>query len=170
MDTSPVPEWGHLFVPNKLDYVQGKRPEVDCIMCALRDRDPRVERLIVHEAEHWFAALNLYPYNPGHLLLFPRRHVVDIRELTRAESRDLDRMQRAALDVLEDLYQPHGFNIGFNLGRSAGASVAHLHLHIVPRYAGEAGFMDMLVATRTIVEDPKRTKRRLRNRFKKMLG
>lgn len=158
-------EWAHLVVPNKREYVRGARPPVDCILCAVLERHPAVERLEIFRTALWAVSANLYPYNPGHLLLFPVRHVTDVRQLRRKEERELADVQACALDVLEAAYEPTGFNIGYNLGRSGGASVEHLHVHVVPRYESELGFLDLLSHTRTYVEEPRSTVKRLRRRF-----
>ncbi len=160
--------WKHLATPDKLAYARGKRPQVECLLCAVLAKDPAVERLEIFRTERWAVSANLYPYNPGHVFLFPLRHLVDVRELLRAEERELAKLQRCTLDILEDIYHPQGFNVGFNLGRCAGASIRHLHLHVVPRYEGEMGFLEMLTQTRTVVEDPRRTVRRLRARYRKV--
>ncbi len=104
------------------------------------------------------------------MLLFPIRHVVDVRELKKVESSELHTLQVLCLDVLDSLYQPAGYNIGFNINRPAGASLEHLHLHIVPRYPNEAGFLDILSETRTIVESPRQTLAKLRRHFRKLSG
>jgi ATP adenylyltransferase len=157
-----------LYIPSKMAYVKGERPDVDCIFCAVAEKDKKVKKLEVCRTERWVASVNLHPYNVGHLLLFPIRHTVDVRDLTKAENAELHSLQSLSLDVLDALYAPVGYNVGFNIGRSAGASIEHLHLHIVPRFPNEAGFLDILSETRTIVEDPKQTIARLRRMFKKL--
>ena len=157
-----------LYIPSKLAYVKGERPDVDCIFCAVAEKDKKVEKLEVCRTKRWVASVNLHPYNVGHILLFPIRHAVDVRDLTKAEISEMHSLQALSLDVLDGVYAPAGYNIGFNIGRSAGASIEHLHLHIVPRYPNEAGFMDILSETRTIVEDPKQTVAKLRRMFKKL--
>jgi len=157
-----------LYIPTKLSYVKGDRPEVDCILCAVCSRDRKVTKLEVHRTKRWVASVNLHPYNVGHMLVFPIRHIIDIRELTKAESSELHLLQAMCLDVLDEVYGPAGYNIGFNINQPAGASIEHLHLHIVPRYPNEAGFLDVLSETRTIVEDPKQTVRKLQRHFKKL--
>jgi ATP adenylyltransferase len=95
---------------------------------------------------------------------------VDVRDLKKVESSELHSLQALCLDVLDAIYEPAAYNIGFNINRPAGASIEHLHLHIVPRYRNEAGFMDILAETRTIVESPKRTVEKLRKHFRKLSG
>ncbi len=149
-------------------YVKGKRPKVDCILCAVHLKDQKVSKLEIFRTKYWIVSANLHPYNAGHLLLFPPRHIIDVRELTKAEASDLLSLQNYCLDVLDAAYKPAGYNIGFNIRRVAGASIEHLHLHVVPRYPNEAGFMDILSETRTIVESPKRTVEKLRKYFRKL--
>jgi ATP adenylyltransferase len=162
------PKMKQLYVPTKLAYVKGERPDVECIFCAVSSKDKNVEKLEVCRTKRWVASVNLHPYNVGHILLFPIRHTVDVRDLTKAETAELHSLQALSLDVLDAVYGPAGYNIGFNIGRPAGASIEHLHLHIVPRYYNEAGFMDILSDTRTIVEDPKRTIPKLRKAFRRL--
>jgi ATP adenylyltransferase len=99
-------------------------------------------------------SVNLYPYNPGHLILFPARHVVDIRELSEEEDRARTDLEKKLLSVLDEVYSPMGYNIGFNLGSAGGASIPHVHLHIIPRYAGETGISDLVAGKRVLVESP----------------
>jgi ATP adenylyltransferase len=159
--------WKNLFVPNKMDYARGKkRPDVECILCAIVSGDELVEKLEVYQSELFFVSLNLYPYSPGHLMVFPKRHIVDIRELTSEEVEQLHNVQNLCLNVLDKVYSPHGYNIGYNIGSAAGASIQHLHLHIVPRYQRELGFIDIIGGAKIIVEDPNRTQYRLREAFR----
>jgi len=161
-------EMRQLYIPSKMAYVKGKRPRVDCILCAVHQKDQKVSKLEIYRTPYWIVSANLHPYNAGHLLLFPIRHIIDVRELTKAEASDLHSLQNYCLDVLDAAYKPAGYNIGFNIRRPAGASIEHLHLHVVPRYPNEAGFMDILSETRTIVESPKRTVEKLRKHFRKL--
>jgi ATP adenylyltransferase len=165
-----VEKMRQLYVPSKLSYVKGDRPTVDCILCAVCSKDKKVAKLEVYRTKYWVASANLHPYNVGHMLLFPIRHIADVRQLRKIESSELHRLQTLCLDVLDAAYGPAGYNIGFNINRPAGASIEHLHLHIVPRYPNEAGFMDILSATRTIVESPKQTVQKLRRYFRRLSG
>jgi len=155
----------HRIVSNKLDYAKGKRPAVDCILCAVAANDPQVDNLVVYRRGSNFITLNLYPYNPGHLMIVPERHCLDVRELTGEEVLAITDLQNLALDVLERVYSPGGFNLGYNLGRTSGASIAHIHLQIVPRFRTEIGFFDILSDSRVIVEDPRETRRKLEAAF-----
>jgi len=155
----------HNIVANKLDYARGKRPPVDCILCAVAEDDPRVVSLLLYRHDAWFITLNLYPYNPGHLMVVPRAHHTDIRQLSEAEVLELHRLQVLSLQVLDREYGPGGYNIGYNLGPSSGASIDHIHLQIVPRYRTEVGFFDVLSDSRVIVEEPHVTQQRLQRAF-----
>lgn len=156
----------HLIAHNKLDYVQGKRPAVDCILCAVRDKHPDVDSLEVFRNELFLVSINLYPYNPGHLMLVPLRHIESPEELSDDEALSLHRLQKYALGVIRSLYPAAGFNIGYNLGAAGGGSINHLHLHLVPRFVNEQGFMGTIGQTHIIVESPQDMLARFRSAFK----
>ena len=158
----------HLFIPSKIDYVRGKRPEVDCILCAILTHDKRVVDSIVFQTDLMAIALNLYPYNPGHLMIFPNRHIEDLTELSQEEVLEMHRLTILVVNILKELYHPQGFNIGYNLGESSGASIKHLHRHIVPRYKNELGFVDILAGSKIYVEDPSRVLTKLKEAFQKV--
>jgi ATP adenylyltransferase len=145
-----------------LDYVQGKtKPNVDCILCAVRDTDERVVTLKIYDDEYIFISLNLYPYNPGHLMIIPNRHVISFLELTREEIIHINRTIQGIQLLLDELYSPKGYNIGINQGIIAGASIEHLHIHIVPRYGAELGYIDIVGKTRIVVEGLDSVKQKL---------
>jgi len=152
-----------LYIPGKRDYIKGdSRPKVDCILCAILDGNDRVDRLMIWEDELFAVSANLYPYNAGHLLLFPRRHIFDPREMTAAEVSRMAEVQKFCLDALDKVYEPAGYNIGSNIGEASGASIDHLHQHIVPRYPKELGFVDICAGAKIIIEDPHVTMDKLR--------
>lgn len=158
----------NLFVPNKMSYARGKnRPDVDCILCSIVRNDENVVNLNVYETPLFVVSLNLYPYTPGHLMVFPKRHIVDIREYTDEEITALFTLEKLCLNVLDELYTPHGYNLGYNVGAVAGASIEHLHFHIVPRYRRELGFIDIIGGAKVIVEEPNETRKRVREAFLK---
>jgi ATP adenylyltransferase len=161
----------NLFIPGKMAYVRGeKKPDVKCILCAIVEESDQVSRLEVYRSEYFLVTLNLYPYAPGHLMIFPKRHVTDLRMLTKEESAELCKLQGICLDVLDDVYHPHGFNIGYNIGEAGGASIAHLHLHVVPRYRRELGFIDIIGGVKIIIEDPNISLVRVKEGFAKITG
>ncbi len=157
----------HLFIPSKIEYVRGKRPPVECILCAIINHDSQVVDSGVFSNNLMTIALNLYPYNPGHLMIFPNRHIEDFTELSSEEVREMYRLTVLSMKVLQRLYHPQGFNIGYNLGESAGASISHLHQHIVPRYRNELGFVDIIAGAKIFVEDPQQVLLKLKEAFRK---
>ena len=152
---------GYFFNFEKMSYVKGRHP-AGCILCMARDHSPDVVDLSIWRDDLFIAAVNLYPYNPGHPLLYPVRHVEDVRELTAEEEVRLAAAQRWLLGLLDRACAPHGYNIGYNMGGAAGASIGHLHLHLIPRYPRETGIADLIAGRRVLVEDPRETARRLR--------
>jgi ATP adenylyltransferase len=153
----------------KLAYLKGKRPS-GCILCLINEGSSEVDDLTVHHDDYFTAALNLYPYNPGHLLVFPNRHVEDIRRLTGVEITAQHELVTTLLDVLDSTHSPAAYNIGYNMGLDAGASIRHLHAHIIPRYAHEIGIADLIAGKRVLVEDPRETRDRLREAIRVYLA
>ena len=151
----------YFFNFEKIAYLKEEKP-AGCILCRLRDGDPHINDTIVHRSEDIAVCLNLYPYNPGHCLIFPIRHAEDIRALTITERHSLDAMLDKVLGALDMLYNPAGYNIGFNMGREAGASIEHIHLHVIPRYPHEMGIAELLGGKRVLVEDLNKSAERLR--------
>jgi len=154
----------YFFNFEKMAYVKRKK-DPGCILCRLRDGDSDVIDTIVHRTENIAVCVNLYPYNPGHLLIFPLRHVEDLRNLEDQERSSIDGTLNRALTVLDSLYNPSGYNIGYNMGLESGASIPHLHLHVIPRYPRELGIAELLGGKRVLVEDPTRTRERLLEAF-----
>jgi ATP adenylyltransferase len=140
-----------LWTPHRMAYVAPQEPvQEGCPFCAMEDL-PVEESLVVARQEHCFAVLNLHPYNPGHLMVLPLRHVAELEELTTAEAAELTIMTQQAIRVLKQVSGPHAFNVGLNLGGVAGGSLAdHLHQHVVPRWSGDANFITVIGATKTL--------------------
>lgn len=137
----------------KLDYVQGKnRSDVECILCAVKQDDKRVKSLKVYQDELIFVVLNIYPYNPAHMMVVPNRHVTRFIDLTRKEIEHIFRAIQGLQLLLNELYHPHGYNMGMNQGKNAGASIEHLHFHFVPRYGAELGYIDIVGKSRVVPE------------------
>jgi ATP adenylyltransferase len=143
-----------------MGYVRSRKP-AQCILCLVRDKSPEVVDLTILTDPLFLVSVNLYPYNPGHLLVYPARHVLDVRELTPEEESRLAALTRYLLDLLDRVYSPQGYNIGYNMGHPAGASIDHLHLHVIPRYPRETGIADLIAGKRVLVEDPRETARKL---------
>jgi len=161
----------HLWIPTKVGYVRGsEKPDVECILCSIRDRDPDVKSLEVHRDRGCVTVLNLYPYNPGHLMVFPKRHVLEPADLDHEEALDLFDSINLAMGVLRERYRPRGFNVGYNIGDCSGASIPHLHAHVVPRYSSELGFVDIISGSKVLIEDPNTYVEEIRRGFEKAGG
>ena len=144
-----------LWTPHRLSYIAGAdRPAGDqpatCAFCLAPGLD-EARSLMVARGEQVYALLNLFPYNPGHLLVCPYRHVADYTELTEQETVEVAAFTRRAMRVIRLTSSPHGFNLGMNQGAVAGAGIAaHLHQHVVPRWDGDANFMPVIGRTRVL--------------------
>ena len=155
----------HLFNTDKIRYVKGEKPGLPCILCAIRDRDQRVESLEIARLEGFIVSVNLFPFNTGHLLVFPERHINSVAEYSDTEALDLHRITKSLVGIIQNEFSPSGFNIGYNMGDYSGASIEHLHLHIVPRYRNESGFLDVISGTKVVVTDPVRVMEKIRERM-----
>lgn len=143
---------GNLWAPWRLQYVTGDTPP-GCPLCAKPQLDDDRAALVVHRGEYSCVILNLYPYNPGHLMVIPYRHVACLTELTTDELDESTRLLRAGISVLRDVMGsgPDGFNVGLNLGSASGAGIPdHLHWQLVPRWNGDTNFMPVLADTKVI--------------------
>ncbi len=156
----------YVFPTSKKDYIHGKKPDVECILCAIIQNDNRVVSLKITETESLFVSVNLYPYNSGHIILFPKRHIPDIREMNDLEEKEMLKCTKIFMNFLEEIYNPFGFNIGYNIGKSAGASIVHIHQHIIPRYPNELGIIDLIGGAKVIVENPIDTQNKLREKVR----
>jgi ATP adenylyltransferase len=136
-----------------------------CVFCAAPDSD-EARALVVCEAPLAFVILNLYPYNSGHLMVVPRRHVASLASLTHDELVALAELTQLAERALTEVYAPQGINVGMNLGRPAGAGIAdHLHVHLVPRWTGDTNFMSVVGEVRVLPEELSQSAARLRAAF-----
>ncbi|KAE8762828.1 HIT family protein [Georgenia thermotolerans] len=155
-----------LWTPHRMAYIDGEdRPDDDgeqaCPFCRAPSRSDE-DGLIVHRGELAFVVLNLYPYNPGHLLVCPYRHVAGFTDLTDAEREEVGVLTATAMRVLTEVSAPHGFNLGMNQGAVAGAGIAaHLHQHVVPRWGGDANFFPIVARTKALPQVLGETRRLL---------
>ncbi|NVM18394.1 MAG: HIT domain-containing protein [Candidatus Lokiarchaeota archaeon] len=155
----------------KLEYVQGKsRLNVSCILCSIKENDEKIVSLKIYEDDICFVVLNLYPFNPGHLMCVPNRHITKYTELTKTELLHLNRTIQGLQLLLDDLYNPKGYNIGINQGSFAGGSIDHLHIHLVPRYGMELGFIDIVGKTRVLPEGLDSVKKKITQHVNKFLN
>jgi ATP adenylyltransferase len=158
----------HLWSPWRLEYVTGAKPDTGCVFCdAPRPPDP--DSLIVFERRTCYVILNLYPYNNGHLMVVPNRHIASLAAATTEELSELIELTRRSELALGEAFSPHGINMGINLGKPAGAGVLdHVHMHIVPRWNGDTNFMTVVGDTRVLPEELHVTAQRLRPIFERL--
>ena len=156
IDGAGMPDgWQRLWAPHRLDYLRGEnRPlvgnDVDCPFCKIPTLQDE-EGLIVHRGVTAFVVMNLYPYNPGHLLICAYRHVPDLTDLTEQERNEISALTAHAMKTIRKVSQPEGFNLGMNQGAISGAGVAeHIHQHVVPRWGGDANFMPIIGKTKVM--------------------
>jgi len=155
----------YFFSFNKMKYFREKKPD-GCILCLIHEGSQEVEDLTVYRSKLVSVSVNLYPYNPGHLLIFPNRHIHDIRELTKEEEAEVNRVTNFTLNILDSLFSPTAYNIGYNMGLDAGGSINHLHKHIIPRYPREIGIAELIGGKKILVENPYDTAAKLSKAFK----
>ncbi len=155
----------YLFNFDKIKYAKGERPKVDCILCSILNNSDETENLEVYRSENFFITVNLYPFSPGHLMIVPKRHILNIDEMTENESLEMHQLLVKTIKILKNEFSPHGFNVGYNIGKGSGASIPHLHQHIVPRFENEIGFLDVLSGTRVIVSNPAGIRDILKQKF-----
>lgn len=158
----------YLYNIEKLKYAASGRHDHDCILCGIVNRDPDLSGLELYRSEYNVVTVNLYPYNPGHIMIFPIRHITSLDEMTEEEALDHFRILKASIRILNDEFSPHGYNIGYNMGDFSGASIGHLHQHIVPRFCNEIGFIDVLAGARISVVDPNKVMERLSEQYSRL--
>ena len=154
----------HLWAPWRLEYVQNADNQHGCVFCNAAAAADDVRQLVVHRGERAFVLLNKFPYASGHLLVAPYRHGLHFGDLDAAEVLEIHRLGAHGLEALAATYAPEGYNLGWNLGRIAGAGIPdHGHLHVVPRWAGDTNFMPVLADVKVIPEHLTATRARLAN-------
>ena len=157
-----------LWSPWRFEYITGGEQKTGCIFCEV-SRPPEPDSLVVFEGSACYVLLNLYPYNNGHLMVVPYRHVATLAGLTSDEMSEIGRLTQTCEAALTEAYQPHGFNVGINLGKSAGAGVLdHVHVHVVPRWSGDTNFMTVVGNMRVLPEDLGASATRLRPIFERL--
>ncbi len=161
-----------LWAPWRAEYIrcaigQHSTARRDCLFCRLLKAKDDRKNLILHRGRRAFVVMNRFPYNNGHVMVAPNRHTADLESLSAVEGAELFKLVQKSLAVLRQGLKPHGFNVGANLGRVAGAGVAgHLHVHIVPRWLGDVNFMPLLSETKVISEHLTETYDRLKHQFR----
>jgi ATP adenylyltransferase len=154
-----------LYSPWRFSYIDGEKP-VGCIFCI----DPKDDkkRLVLWRSKQSFVIMNLYPYNNGHIMVVPNRHIANLNDLEQSELQDLFKTVQISESIIKKRYNCDGLNIGLNLGKAAGAGVdSHLHVHIVPRWFGDSNFLTSVSDTRVIPEDFEHSYKKLKELYNK---
>ena len=147
-----------LWAPWRIGYILSDKKEDGCVFCNAINSKNDEERLILYRSKHAFIIMNLYPYNAGHIMIVPNRHLDSPLKLTEEEQSDMFKLVNMGIDVIQKVMNPDGFNLGMNLGRTAGAGIDdHIHIHIVPRWNGDTNFMSTTSDTKVISEALKET-------------
>lgn len=140
-----------IWAPWRLRYVKNAKQSDECVFCAKPEGGDDREALIVHRGERCFVILNLFPYTNGHLMVAPFEHVGRLQDIDSDVTAEMMALAQRAMSRMEEIYAPEGFNVGVNQGRVAGAGVeGHIHLHVVPRWAGDNNYMPVLADTRVM--------------------
>ncbi|MBL0060194.1 MAG: HIT domain-containing protein [bacterium] len=135
-----------------LDTVKQEQPE-GCVFCRMVEESVDAKNLILIRGKHSFVVMNLFPYNSGHLMVIPKRHTGDFGSLSPAEHVEMAELVEISRKALAECFTPHGYNIGMNIGRAAGAGILdHLHYHVVPRWNGDSNFMSAVGETKVLSE------------------
>jgi len=154
-------------VPWREQYVKNAHKMKECFFCTAAKRKKDKQNLILYRGEHNFIILNKYPYSPGHLMIAPYKHLDSIEKAGGETSYEMIDILKKSLEILREVYNPHGFNTGMNIGHSAGAGVAHhYHLHVIPRWVGDSSFMPIIGKTKLTTEDLHKTYNNLYTYFK----
>ena len=154
-----------IWSPWRYDYLAsaGKKSP-SCVLCVEENRSHDAERLIVFRGSHNFIILNLFPYTSGHVMVAPYEHLDTIAVAKAEQLSEMMQLAQRCIGALQKLYRPEGFNIGMNLGQAAGAGIReHFHLHVVPRWVGDANFMSIVGETRVLPEELGQTYERLKS-------
>jgi ATP adenylyltransferase len=151
-----------LWAPWRMAYLEVTAPS-GCIFCVKPSAGQDEQSWILHRGERAFIILNAFPYNNGHLMVAPFRHTADLETLSPEEQAEIFQLTQLCVRLLRTAYRPDGFNLGMNLGKTAGAGIAdHLHMHIVPRWDGDTNFMPVLADTKVLPDSLDNTYRKLR--------
>ncbi len=161
-----------LWNPWRYEYIKStvKREKKKCILCEIPSRRDD-EAYIIHRGKHAFIVLNAYPYNSGHVMIVPYRHVPSLEDLSDEEFLEITILLKKILRTLREAFNPEGFNVGVNIGRAAGAGIEeHVHIHVVPRWIGDSNFMAVIGNTKTLPVSLEETYRILKTKWIQLYG
>jgi ATP adenylyltransferase len=164
----------NLWSPWRSNYIDSLKKEQSggkCIFCEASEKDiSELNNMVVRKSKNTLVMMNLYPYNNGHLMIVPKRHLFSLDQVTKEESHELIEELMLSEKALRKIYNPHGFNVGANLGRAGGAGIDdHIHFHIVPRWNGDTNFMPVIGEVKVISKDLADTKKKLLAAYEEIL-
>lgn len=159
-----------LFRPDRYKYVKGiEKSTHGCVFCESALKPVGFQTLCLYKSKHSMVILNKFPYNSGHLLVLPLKHIGQLFDLSEVEYQDLQAVVRLAAKGIQEVYQPSGFNLGLNHGRAAGAGLPdHIHYHLVPRWEGDLNFFPLIADTKVVVENLEQSFEKLKNFFNRI--
>ncbi|MCM8785118.1 MAG: HIT domain-containing protein [Candidatus Omnitrophica bacterium] len=156
-----------IWAPWRIGYILGIKKD-KCFLCD--DIDPKTNNYVIYKGKYSFVIMNIYPYNNGHIMVAPLRHIKDIEELRKREIDEIYNLIKISVKILKKNLKPEGFNIGLNLGKISGAGIKdHLHIHIVPRWQGDTNFMPVISNTKIIPQSLNELAKILKKEFKKKI-
>ncbi|MCX8058315.1 MAG: HIT domain-containing protein [Spirochaetes bacterium] len=162
----------YIFAFKKKNYIRSEKRKDICPLCCIYEKCQKKidfyevnSELVTFISEKLVGCVNLYPYNSGHVMLYPKRHITDLRELDELEEKEIIFFTKIMLSILDELYRPSGYNVGFNIGEFAGASIDHIHLHIIPRFKNELGLIDLIGGAKVLIEDPLETVKKIKEKL-----
>lgn len=156
----------HLWSPWRMEYIENNNKVDGCVFCVMQELEDSPENLIAFRGEHSFVILNRYPYTSGHLMVVPFEHKANLEELDAQTRAEMMELTTRCMTVLRSIYNPQAFNMGANIGEAAGAGVKeHMHIHIVPRWAGDTNFMSAVGDVRVLPESLDTTWQRVKKGF-----
>ena len=154
-----------LWAPWRIEYILGPKPDT-CVFCLPESTEEDEERLVLHRGGRAFVIMNRYPYNNGHIMVCPFRHVSELTELSREETHEIMDLVQLCSGILKQHFNCEGINVGLNLGKAAGAGIGeHLHFHLVPRWNGDSSFIAVMDDVRTVPQHIRETYKALRACF-----
>ena len=160
----------YLFSPWRSEYIDSfKEPKKgkECLLCRIAKEKNDIENLVIFRSDYCYAMLNRFPYNAGHIMIVPYRHISKIDKLKSEEVQDIFDLSNKCIDVLNKNYKPQGYNLGMNIGKVAGAGIdKHIHLHIVPRWNGDTNFLPILSETKMVSQELRKMQRQLKDLLK----
>lgn len=157
----------HLWSPWRMSYIQNNRNDVECVFCDALTKPDNAENLVLARGQFSYVIMNRFPYTSGHCMVVPYEHVKDLEALNTETRSEIMELVAVCIQALKDSFHPHGFNIGANIGSAGGAGIPqHIHIHVIPRWAGDTNFMTSVGSTRVVPESLEASYEKLKKCFR----